>query len=288
MIIDGHINLATPDDELDTFGQFLKASGQQPGWESGASLLADMDRDGVELGILLHGDNARRLELVRQHPDRLLAFAGVSMRRLRADQKGALAQARAHIEQGAVGLGEITPYRDGLSLDDPALGALVELAVTLDVPLHVECTATVGEYHPGRVSTPLYDFERLAVRYPTLKLVLSSWGGGLCLYEMMPELPAILTNVYYDTASAVDAFDVGLMLRTVPRVTATRKILYGSGSPLYPRNLEEFRRADAPREVIDGVLGHHMALLLGLSGSKVGARPSPAALRVDMGARGHA
>jgi predicted TIM-barrel fold metal-dependent hydrolase len=264
MIVDGHIHLATPDDELDAFGRFLKAHGQLQGWESGEALVADMDKDGVDLGILLHGSNTRRLQLVRQFPDRLVAFAGVSIRELRADPGRTLAQAREYVENGCLGFGESTPYREGSSLDDPAFRALVELAVELDVPIHIECSAIVGEYRPGRVSTPLYDYERLAVLYPNLKLILSGWGGGLCLYEMMPELPSILANVYYDTTSPVDQYDVNLMMRTVPKVASARKILYGSGSPLCPRNLEEYRQSDAPREVITGVLGDNISLLLGL------------------------
>jgi predicted TIM-barrel fold metal-dependent hydrolase len=272
MIVDGHICVASPDDQLDPFARFLKAHDRLCGWESSADLIGDMDRDGVDLGVLLEGPNECRLDFVSQFPDRLVAFAGVSLRAMHTRPEATLTQARHDIASGCLGFGQITPYREGMSVDHPAFLALAKLALELDVPIHIEATATVGEYHPGRVSTPLYDFEWLATRYPKLKLILSSWGGGLCLLEMMPELPAVMSNVYYDTTSPVDAYDVNIMLRTVPKVAFARKILYGSGSPLLSRHLDDYWRADAPREVIQAVLGGNMALLLSL-GRKT-ARPT--------------
>lgn len=271
MILDGHIGFALPEEALDSFGRYLKAQGRLGGYESLSTLLTSLDADGVTFGLLLHGHNEHRLRAVRQHPDRLGTFAGVSLRALQADRAKALVEARRHIEAGCLGFGEITPYREGVSLDDPAFLALAELALELAVPLHLECTANVGEHRPGRVATPLYDFERLATRYPELKLILSSWGGGLCLFEMMPELPATLANVYYDTASPVDDFDVSVMMRTVPKVAAAHKILYGSAAPLKARRMEAYRQADVPPEVVHGVLGNNLALLLGL-GSKLTSR----------------
>jgi predicted TIM-barrel fold metal-dependent hydrolase len=79
---------------------------------------------------------------------------------------------------------------------------------------------------------------------------------------MIPELPKILLNVYYDTYSPVDDFDIGLMLATTHKVIRSRKILYGSGSPMATRRLGDYRNADVPREVVFGVLGNNYKLLL--------------------------
>lgn len=263
MIIDGHLIAATPDEELDAYGRFLKAHGRDAGYAEAADLIASMDKDGVDFGVLLEGPNWRRAAFIAEYPKRLGAFAGVSLRALAESPEKTLAEARSHLNAGFLGLGQIGAYREGFDLDHPALRPLYELAVECGKPIHFECTCPVGCGVPGRVSTPLYDFEQLAYQYPQLKMILSSWGGGLCLFEMMPELPRPLTNVYYDTASPVDDFDVDKMMQTVPKIVRTRKILYGSASPLLPRNLRCYQSAHAPKEVIFGVLGNNMRLLLG-------------------------
>ena len=44
----------------------------------------------------------------------------------------------------------------------------------------------------------------------------------------------------------------------------SRKILFGSASPLLKRDLSAFRKAAVAQEVLFGVLGNNMRLLLGL------------------------
>ena len=124
----------------------------------------------------------------------------------------------------------------------------------------VKLSVVLTRHNAGQLD----DFEALAYRFPQLSLILGSWGGTMCLQEMMPELPAAMLNVYYDTASPVDAFDVGIMLGTVTKVVRSRKVLFGSASPLLPRDLGAFRQAGVAREVLFGVLGNNLSLLLGL------------------------
>lgn len=264
MIIDGHLIIRTPANELDAYGRYLAAHGRGAGWESPTALVENLDADGVDFGLLLEGPNRLRESFVARAPARLGAFAFVSIRDLIAAPDRTLADARARIAAGFRGFGQLTPYREGVGVDHPALVPLLELACELKVPVHFECTCTGGLPAPGRVSTPIYDFEALALRYPQLSIILGSWGGTMCLQEMMPELPPAMLNVYYDTASPVDAFDVGIMLRTVTKVVRSRKVLFGSASPLLPRDLAAYRNAGVAREVLFGVLGNNLKLLLGL------------------------
>lgn len=264
MIIDGHIHLVTPDEELDSFGRFLKSHGRLKGWSSLDDLVTGMDKDGVDLGIILYGPNGARKEALTRFPDRFKSFFGVSLRALKAAPDQTRSDIVNSIKEGFVGIGEVTPYREGFGLDDPALDQLAKLAVELDVPLHVETTATVGDYIPGRTTTPLYDIERFAMDYPKLKLILSDWGAGLCLFEMMPEVARTLRNVYYDTTSIVDEYEVDIMLDTVSKVVRANKILYGSGSPYNERRLDRFKQAPAPKETVARVLGLNYQTLLRL------------------------
>jgi predicted TIM-barrel fold metal-dependent hydrolase len=264
MIIDGHLLIATPPDELDAYGRFLAAHGRNKGWDAPEPLLDSLAKDGVDYGLILEGPNRLREKFVARDSAHLGAFAAVSLRDLASSPAKTIADARARIRDGFLGFGQITPYREGMSLDDPPLLALFTLASELGVPVHIECTCSVGAPTPGRVNTPLYDYETVARRFPSLSIILGSWGGTICLYEMTPELPRIFLNVYYDTYSPVDAFDVGIMLATTHKIIRSRKILFGSGSPMAPRRLSDYKSADVPAEVLFGVLGNNYRLLLGL------------------------
>lgn len=266
MIIDGHILIETPPGELDAYGRFLAAHGRNKGWAAPEPLLDSLAADGVDYGLILEGPNHLREKFVARDPAKLGAFAAVSLRELAASPKKTLADARARINDGYLGFGQLTPYREGMNVDDPPLTGLFELAVELGVPVHFECTCSFGDAVPGRVNTPIYDFEAVARQFPSLSLILGSWGGTMCLHEMMPELPKVLLNVYYETYSPVDDFDIGLMLATTHKIIRSRKILYGSGSPMAPRRLDEYRKADIPKEALFGVLGNNYRLLLGLHG----------------------
>lgn len=271
LVIDDHLRLLVPENEMEPYDRFLEHHGLCKGYQSGEQLIAAMNKDGVNVGVLLHGNNEHRLAMVDQYPKRLVAFAGVQMRALNDDPEATLGNIRRLIARGCRGIGELRLFSEGYGVDNPSLHALIGVAIELDVPIHFECTSTVGEYYPGRIGTMLYDFERLANLYPKLKMILSSWGGGLCLFEMMPELPEKLKNVYYSTGSPVDDFNVGVMLRTVPRVCYPRKILYGSAAPIRSRQIDVYTGSAAPREVIQAILGLNIALLLGLNLNELGS-----------------
>ena len=137
-----------------------------------------------------------------------------------------------------MGFGQIELHRYGFNVDDPDFLSLVDLSIYLNIPLHLESSITIGNYEPGKISTPLYHFGGLlAQKFPDLKLILS-WGGGLCLFEMMPELPGTLRNTYYDSTCLTEGFDNQTMLRTATKVTSQHKMIFGSGAPLCRRFIQ--------------------------------------------------
>ena len=40
------------------------------------------------------------------------------------------------------------------------------------------------------------------LNHPEVKVIFAHFGGGLWIYEMMPEMKLALKNAYYDTAAA--------------------------------------------------------------------------------------
>lgn len=265
MIIDSHIVVEKNKEHLTTYDQFLFSSGFNKGYRSSKQILSDMDKDGVDVSIIMQGSNEKRLEYVKMHPDRLAAFADVSILELKNNISQTLNKAKQYIDEGFLGFGQIQLYRYGLNIDEESFIKLVELSVNLDVPIYLECSIDFGDYEAFKINSPLYDLEALAVQFPALKLILSSWGNGLCLFEMMPELPKLLKNTYYESTCFLEGFDIQTMLTTASKVASPHRLIYGSGVPQNYRRIQEIKSTVIPKEVIDGFLGRNLSLLLGLN-----------------------
>ena len=305
MLIDAHIHYTPPSlaAGLDAFieqepfwGMMLApaSSGTSvQGWVTAERMIADMDAAGLDKVVLMgeyrrtHAGcvarNDQALEIIRRWPERVIAFAMIQPMAGQA----ALDELARCLDGGMRGVGELGPYGQGYRLDDAGFLRLAEACIRQDIPLNLHTNEEVGRYYPGKATTPLRDYYRLASRYPELKLILAHWGGGLLFYELMPEVRRVLSNVWYDTAaspllfSTRDIFDVALRC-------AGRKLLYASDYPLrlYPRRqpepdfrpfLAEIDALGLAPDVRADVLGGNAARLLGLAGVVTGAVATHAA-----------
>jgi len=294
MLIDAHVHYTPPSlaADLDAFiaaepfwGQMLapRPDGRTlQGWATAERMIADMDAAGVDRVVLM-GEyrrshegcvtrNDEALAIIRRWPDRVSAFA---MLQPKAGQ-AALDELARCLDGGMIGVGELGPYGQGYRLDDPDFLRLAEACIGYDIPLNLHTNEEVGGFYPGKATTPLRDYYRLAVRYPELRLILAHWGGGLFFYELMPEVRRTLRNVWYDTAASPlqyrtrDIFDVAL------RCVDHRKVLYASDYPLrlYPRRqaepdfrpfLAEIEVLGLPGDVRADIMGGNAARLLGFA-----------------------
>jgi uncharacterized protein len=203
-------------------------------------LLGAMDAAGVGRAVLLGWywnrpegcalQNRFYADCVRQHPDRLAAFATLHPA---AGREAALAEVRWARAEGLVGLGELSPHSQGYAIDEAVFRAVLGLAGELKLPVNLHVTDPESREFPGRVATPLADFTRLARECPRTTFILSHWGGLLPLKD--PEALA-LANVYYDTAASPLLYDAGVWRRFITAVGAQR-VLFGSDYPLnlYPQ-----------------------------------------------------
>jgi len=293
MRIDAHIHFTPPEMAADLaafaeqepyWGLLVTgdaANHTVQGWATPERMIADMDSAGVDR-VMLMGEyrqqheacvarNNQALALLRRWPDRISAFAVVQPKA----GAPALAEAARCLDAGMTGVGELGPYGQGYTLDDPDFLRLVELCIRRDAPLNLHVSEEIGHYYLGKSTTPLLHYYRLACRYPELKLILAHWGGGLLFYEMMPEVRRTLRNVWYDTAGSPLLFPTEAIFRTALGCVDHRKLLYGSDYPLLicPRRQTEpdFRPFIAE---IDGLglapdiyadlMGNNAARLLGL------------------------
>ncbi len=212
-----------------------------------AGLLRDMDAAGVEKSVLLGWywehpgtaawQNRFYAQCVREHPDRLAAFATVHPA---AGEAGVTAELRRAREEGLCGLGELSPHAQGCAVDDPVLAAALALAGQLRMPVNLHAADPQAGRYPGRVETPADDFVRLARAHPSVAFILAHWGGGLLFREAGPVARPDLANVVYDTAASPLCYDDRIW-RSAFDVVPPSKVIFGSDYPLilYPKTEAE-------------------------------------------------
>jgi predicted TIM-barrel fold metal-dependent hydrolase len=227
-------------------------------------LLHEMDRSGVERAILLgwywkNGDTCALMnrfyaDCVRQHPDRLSAFATIQPLDGVAQ---AVAEVRRACNDGLVGLGELSPHSQGYDVTNGAFREVLGLAAELKLPVNLHVTDPNSREYPGRVETPVEDFLGLANAFPEVNFILAHWGGLLPLRDA--SAPA-LRNLHYDTSASPLMYDDSVWKRILS-VVPPEQVLFGSDYPLnlYPklsdtpemtRFIAEAATADAPRAIM--------------------------------------
>ena len=249
------------------------------GWASAAVMLRDMDRAGIEKCVLLGWywenqetcdlQNAWFSDLIKAHPDRLLAFATIQPRA----KQSALDSLERALDVGFCGIGELFPQAQEFAFDDPYFSRVLQIASERGTPINLHVTDPLIPSKAATWATPLENFVRLAKDFPGVKLILAHWGGGLPFYELNPRLREILRNVTYDCAASPLLYDRQVFRQVVDLVGADR-VLYGSDYPLllYPREQQapEFKRflndlatAGLTAEEQEKVLGKNLLRLVG-------------------------
>jgi predicted TIM-barrel fold metal-dependent hydrolase len=293
MHLDAHVHFMPPElaEHLSAFAEQepywgLLLTGNPPahsvqGWASPERMIDDMDRAGIDR-VLIQSEyrmthqacvarNNQALELVRRWPNRVSAFACLQ------PKAGAVAmdELQRCLDGGLLGVGELNPYGQAHTLEDPDFLRMVEACIRHNVPLNLHVSEEIGHFYLGKTPTPLMHYYQLACRYPELKLVLAHWGGGLLFYEIMPEVRRALRNVWYDTAASPLLFPTERIFRQALQCVDHTKLLYGSDYPLllYPRRqaepdfrpfLGEIDCLGLSPEVYADLMGNNAARLLGL------------------------
>lgn len=250
------------------------------GWATAERMLEDMDRAGLDRVILMGeyrmqhessvGRNDQALAITRRWPERVAAFACIQP----TAGQAALDELERCLDGGMAGVGESNPYGQAHTLDDRDFLRLVEACITHDVPLALHVSEEIGHYYLGKSTTPIRHYHWLACRYPELRLILAHWGGGLFLYELMPEVRKDLRNVWYDTAGSPLLYPTPSIFDVALRCVDHRKLLYGSDYPciIFPASqvepdfrpfLEEIDALRLSPAVRDDILGLNAARLLG-------------------------
>jgi len=237
-------------------------------------LIASMDRDGVDISVILNigwathemcvETNDYILESIARYPNRLIGFCAVQPRSTGA----AIAEVERCAKGGIRGVGELRPDVQLLDFnDEEMMEPFIEVVREHRLILLTHASEPVGHQYPGKGGiTPdiLYPF---ITRFPDLTIVCAHWGGGLPFYALMPEVKKAMNNVFFDTAASPLLYSPQVYNQVIQLVGGD-KILFGSDYPLLAqgRVLEEIGSLDLPQETENLILSGNAQRLLGIGG----------------------
>lgn len=200
------------------------------------------------------------LEAVHRYPDRLSGFCA-----FHPLSSCAAREAERCVGQGLSGVGELAVYGSGLTPEvTQALNEVMDVCCRADVPFLLHTNEPVGHAYPGKTPNTLreiYDFVRA---YPSNRIVLAHWGGGLLFYSLMKkEVKETLENVWFDTAASPFLYAPDIY-RIAGEIAGFEKILFGSDYPLISpkRYFKEMASVSLSFEQMKQIKGLNAARLL--------------------------
>lgn len=274
MIIDFHTHIAPPrirdnrhaffDNEPAFEAIYRKEGSRLTGKDE---ILENMDREGISKSVVfgfpwrsadhirMHNDYV--IESVLKNPDRLIGFCTLDP--LSPD---APREVERCLEAGLAGVGELAFY--GADFTGDIIDGLKEtmaLCAERDVPVLIHTNEPVGHIYPGKQPMSLGGLYGLLKRYPSNRIVLAHWGGGIFFYALMKkEVREVLSNVWFDTAASPFLYRPDIY-RISGEIAGFDRILFGSDYPLISpaRYIKELQSAGLEKEEIDRIT-HENAL----------------------------
>ena len=167
---------------------------------------------------------------------------------------------------GLTGIGELHPDTQRFELTDRSVMLpLMDAARDLGLPVLVHASEPVGHLYPGKGHTTPDKLYRFIQNFPENVIICAHWGGGLPFYALMPEVPKILKNVYFDTAASPFLYRPQVFA-AIAGLVGPDKILFGTDYPLiqHRRLLRQVKNSGLDAEAQKAILGDNAARLLGL------------------------
>jgi uncharacterized protein len=231
-----------------------------------------MDEEGIDRSVVFgfpwtkpdyftaHNDYI--IESVGRYPERITGFCCFSP----LSPQG-LQEARRCLDSGLSGLGELALYQSGFTLEvQESLGEIMSLCARLDVPVLLHTNEPVGHAYPGKTPMHLSEIYRFIMRYPSNRIVLAHWGGGLLFYGLMKkQVDEAFRNVWFDTAASPYLYKPEVY-SVAADIVGPDKILFGSDYPLVSpkRYFQEMQSTGISEETVRKIKGENAARLLRL------------------------
>jgi predicted TIM-barrel fold metal-dependent hydrolase len=279
MVIDFHTHIF-PSYFMEKRGIFFS---QEPAFEalyrsatsrlaSREELLQTMEEQGIQRSVVFgfpweKEEHFRRhndyiLESVQKHPDKLIGFCCFSPLSPHAPK-----EVRRCLDAGLAGVGELAVYESGLSKEIIfGLREVMEICADRNVPVLFHTNEPVGHAYPGKTPVHLREIYDLLKQYPSNKIVLAHWGGGLFFYSLMKkEVRDVLKNVWFDTAASPYLY-APQVYRIAGELAGFDRILFGSDYPLLKpdKYFREMAESGMSSEALAKVKGDNAKRLLDL------------------------
>lgn len=216
------------------------------------TLLKDLDRDGVDMAIILplifNYDIEWHCRCAREHPDRLIAYVMFNPWR----HKNIRDEVRRWKDWGAKGL-KLRPPSEGFNINSfDLLGPCYEICQEEDLMLMVHTGDDVS-------STPL-QCEEILKYFPDLKITIAHAGFRNVADEAV-RVAQRNKNIILDQTAATSQ-----QLRDALAAIEPERIIWGSDSPYMDERveLEKIRVGVEDASVRDKILGENILNLLGI------------------------
>jgi predicted TIM-barrel fold metal-dependent hydrolase len=237
-------------------------------------LLRTMDEEHVQKSVIFGfpwemADHYRRhndyiIEAVQDNAERFIGLCCFSPL-----SPGGPEEIERCLKSGLSGVGELALYGAGLSLKViDALRETMALCAELDVPILLHTNEPVGHNYAGKTPMTLAEIYRFLKAYPSNRIILAHWGGGLFFYAFMKKVvKETLRNVWFDTAASPYLYTPDTY-RVAVEAIGSNKILFGSDFPLLKpqRYFEEMASAGLSPKDVERMKGLNAAELLRLPG----------------------
>lgn len=147
--------------------------------------VTQMDTDGLDAlaiqgwGMLSHElcveQNTYTLEAMKAYPTRIIGFGIVHPK----GGKKALDEVERCLAAGMAGIGEIDPYGQRFSLDDPTFLRICDMCIEAGALMNIHISETIGHSYFGKSDIPLNEYVALIKKKPDLQIIMAHYGGGL-------------------------------------------------------------------------------------------------------------
>ncbi|MFW6007557.1 MAG: amidohydrolase family protein [Halanaerobiales bacterium] len=243
-VIDTHVHI-TPSFILKDIDKYRKA---EPYFDllsssphnkniTGENLQKQMDKLGIDKAVIF-GFGFQSMELckkvndyiikmVEKYPDDFIGFAV-----LKPGSPGVEKELLRCKNAGLKGVGELFPRGQKFDITDKkSLAKIAEFCQQYNWPLLIHLNEPVGHYYKGKTEDSIKQGEKLAEHFPGTTFIYAHLGGGLCFYELMPEMAEKLKNVFYDTAAVPFLYNKEVY-KTLKTIGNINKIILGTDYPL--------------------------------------------------------
>jgi uncharacterized protein len=236
-------------------------------------LLESMDNEGIAKSVVFgfpwkaaehykrHNDYV--IESVRENPDRLIGFCAFDPM-----SRDAPKEVERCLDAGLTGVGEIAVYEYDFTDDIiDRFKDIMFLCAERDVPVLLHTNEPVGHFYPGKQPMSIGGLYQLLKRYPSNRIVLAHWGGGIFFYGLMKkEVRQTFGNVWLDVAASPYLYSPDIY-RISGEIMGFDKILFGSDYPLIQpgRYLKEMASAGLSDDAIEKITAGNTIKFLGIS-----------------------